>query len=143
MAADRAQHLDEVVRPALAAGTWVVTDRYSASTLAYQGYGRGLDLDDLRLLVEWATQGLVPDATVLIDVPVAVAAARRVGAEQDKFEAEGDGFQQRVADGYRRQAENGGSPWLVIDGTGPVESVADGVWSGLQRSGLVEADSDG
>ena len=76
MAADRAQHVTEVVVPALDAGTWVVTDRYASSTLAYQGYGRGLDLDRLGRLVQWATGGLAPDVTLLIDVPVALAAGQ-------------------------------------------------------------------
>ncbi|MGH9018822.1 MAG: dTMP kinase, partial [Acidimicrobiales bacterium] len=77
MAADRAQHVAEVVAPALAAGRWVVTDRFSGSTLAYQGYGRGLDQAGLVVLVGWATAGLVPDLNVLVDVPVSVARARR------------------------------------------------------------------
>jgi dTMP kinase len=140
MAADRAQHVDELLRPTLESGTWVVTDRYSASTFAYQGYGRGLDLADLQLLVDWATGGLVPDLTVLIDVPVAVAAARRGDEDQDTFEAEGVGFQQRVADGYHWLAASGVSPWLVVDGTGSVASVAAGVWSGLEDLGLLEVD---
>ena len=77
MAADRAQHVADVIDPALAAGRWVVTDRFSASTLAYQGYGRGLDRGELEALVGWATGGLRPDLTVLFDLPVEVAAARR------------------------------------------------------------------
>ena len=76
MAADRAQHVAEVVRPALEKGLDVVTDRFSGSTLAYQGYGRGLPLDDLRWLTRWASGGLEPDAVVLIEVPVEVAMAR-------------------------------------------------------------------
>ncbi len=132
MAADRAQHLDEVVRPALAAGSWVVTDRYSASTIAYQGFGRGLDRAGLDLLVQWATAGLEPDITVLLAVPVEVAASRRSGSDEDRFEAQGTAFQQRVADAYRRLADEAATPWVVVDGTGPVDAVADTVWAGLQ-----------
>jgi dTMP kinase len=133
MAADRAQHLADVVRPALDAGTWVVTDRFSASTLAYQGYGRGLDGSELRQLIAWATGGLVADVTVLIDVPLDVAAARRRGSEGDRFEAQGLELQQRVADGYRRLAAQATTPWLVVDGTGSVDEVASRVWSGVRR----------
>ncbi|HUY67096.1 MAG TPA: dTMP kinase [Acidimicrobiales bacterium] len=134
VAADRAQHVAEVVAPALAAGRWVVTDRFSPSTLAYQGYGRGLDTSELGRMIDWATAGLSPDLTVLIDVPVDVAATRRRGSRNDRIEAQGLGFQQRVADGYHRLAAEAATPWLVVDGTGPVDTVAAAVWSGL--SGL-------
>jgi dTMP kinase len=138
MAADRAQHVSEVVVPALSAGTWVVTDRYSASTLAYQGYGRGLDREDLDRLIRWATDGLAPDLTVLLDLPVEVAAGRRHGRSGDRFETEGDGFLMRVADGYRRLAAEARSAWLVVDGTLPEHEVAATIWSGV--SGLLGGD---
>jgi dTMP kinase len=130
MAADRAQHVAEVVQPTLDAGTWVVTDRFSASTLAYQGFGRGLDRAELDHLIGWATGGLVPDLNVLIEVPVDVASARRTGSD-DRFEEEGRQFQQRVAEGYRRLAAESPATWLVVDGTGPVEEVAETVLSGV------------
>jgi dTMP kinase len=132
MAADRAQHVAEVVQPALDAGTWVVTDRFSASTLAYQGYGRGLDRAELDLLIGWATGGLTPDLTVLIDVPVELARARRGGGDEDRLELEGEQFQRRVAEGYHRLAEEAVTPWLVVDGTGAVEEVAASVWAGVE-----------
>jgi len=135
VAADRAQHVTDVVTPALVAGRWVVTDRFSASTMAYQGFGRGLDRSELGRLIDWATAGLSPDLTVLIDVPVDVAAARRRGSRHDRLEAEGRDFQQRVADGYHRLAAEAATPWLVVDGTGPVDEVAAGVWSGLADLG--------
>jgi dTMP kinase len=131
MAADRAQHLAEVVMPALDAGTWVVSDRFSASTLAYQGYGRGLDRSELGQLIRWATGGVGPDVTVLIDVPVEVAVQRRSGSRGDRFEVEGAAFLQRVADGYLHLADEAATPWLVIDGTGSVPEVAAAVWSGV------------
>ena len=132
MAADRAQHVAEVVRPALDRGEWVVTDRFSASTLAYQGYGRGLDLEELGQLVEWATGGLAPDLNVLVDVEPALGLARRAGAEQDRMEREGGGFGRRVAEGYRCLAEQQATPWLVVDGRGAVDEVAALVWAGVQ-----------
>ncbi len=131
MAADRAQHVAEVVAPALETGTWVVTDRFSASTLAYQGYGRGLDPAALAGLIHWATGGVAPDATVLIDVPVEVAASRRRGTPDDRLEGQGGEFQQRVADGYRQLAAEATTPWVVVDGSGPVDEVAAAAWSGV------------
>ncbi len=131
MAADRAEHVAEVVEPALAAGTWVVTDRYSASTLAYQGFGRGLDQAELESLIEWATGGVSPELNVLIDVPLDVAAARRDNGNGDRFEDQGDRFLHRVADGYRLLAAGSPGSWLVVDGRGPVEEVAETVWSGV------------
>lgn len=132
MAADRAQHLAEVVVPALEAGSWVVTDRFSASTLAYQGFGRGLDRTELERLLGWATGGLAPDLTVLLDVPVETAAARRGTPSGDRFEREGRPFLQRVAEGYRELAGAAESPWLVVDGTGEVEETAAAVWAGVR-----------
>ena len=133
MAADRAQHVAEVIAPALEAGDWVVTDRYSASTLAYQGFGRGLDRRALEGLVEWATGGIRPDLTVLFDLPVEVAAVRRrgTGDGEDRMEAEGLAFQRRVADGYLALAAERADPWLVVDATESVEAVADAVWDAV------------
>jgi len=127
LAADRAQHVAQVIEPALAAGRWVVTDRYSASTLAYQGYGRGLDRGELESLVAWATSGLRPDLTVLLDLPVAVAAARRHGGRPDRMESEAGDFHQRVADGFRTLAAATADPWLVVDASGPVDAVAGSI----------------
>jgi dTMP kinase len=124
MAADRAQHVAEVVAPALAAGHWVVTDRFSGSTLAYQGYGRGLDLGELGRLVEWATGGLAPDLNVLVDVPVAVARARRAGGDEDRLESLGESFHERVRAGYLELAAADGKRWVVVDGEGDILEVA-------------------
>ena len=133
MAADRAQHVAEVVGPALDAGTWVVSDRFSGSTLAYQGFGRGLDRSELARLVLFATGGLSPDLNVLVDVPVAVARDRRRTTGADRFEVQGDAFQQRVADGFGHLAAASDARWLVVDGTGSVEEVAAAVWAGVGR----------
>lgn len=128
MAADRAEHVAQVVEPALAAGTWVVTDRFSASTIAYQGYGRGLDLDALRALVTWAAAGVVPDLSVLVDVPVEVASERLAavghrGAGADRLERLGPGFAATVRDGFLAQAEAEPDRWLVVDGTAEAGAV--------------------
>jgi len=130
MAADRAQHIVEVVRPALAAGRDVVTDRSAYSTLAYQGYGRGLDVDELTRLCDWATGGLWPDTVVLIDVPAEVA-ARQLGnagrSAPDRIEAAGDAFHRRVAAGFHRLAEADPDRWVVVDGVGSEDEVHERV----------------
>ncbi|HLN43177.1 MAG TPA: dTMP kinase [Acidimicrobiales bacterium] len=126
VAADRAQHVSEVVLPALEEGRWVVTDRFSASTLAYQGYGRGLDLGELRRLVSWAAAGVAPDLTVVLDVPVAVARERldldTAGA--DRLERLDAGFHERVRAGYLALADADPGTWAVLDAAGDVAAVA-------------------
>ncbi|MGH9178167.1 MAG: dTMP kinase [Acidimicrobiales bacterium] len=129
MAAARAQHVAEVVAPALAEGRDVVTDRFSHSSLAYQGHGRGLPLEEVRSLSDWATGGLWPDVVVLLDLPADQAWARR--GPPDRFEAEDDGFHQRVLEGFRALAEDDPSTWRVVDGTGTVDEVAARVWAAV------------
>ena len=124
MAADRAEHVAEVVGPALDAGHWVVTDRFSGSTLAYQGYGRGIALADLRRLVQWAAGGIEADLTVVIDVPVPEARARRDADTDDRLERLDTDFHERVRAGYLALAAAGGDAWAVVDGTGTVDDVA-------------------
>ncbi len=120
MAADRAEHVALVIGPALAAGTWVVSDRFSASTIAYQGYGRGLDPEALADLVAWATDGVTADLSVLVDVPVEVAAARLVavgdGAGVDRIERLGPQFAARVREGFLAQAAADPAHWIIVDG---------------------------
>jgi dTMP kinase len=131
MAADRAQHVAEVIAPALAAGRDVVTDRFVGSSLAYQAYGRGLPLDEVRGLSVVATGGLEPDLVVLISVPAAVAAAR-VGPEPDRLEAEGGGFHERVAEGYEALAVSAPDRWEVVDGEGSVDEVAERIAAAVE-----------
>ena len=122
MLADRAQHVAEVIRPALEAGRDVVSDRFTGSTLAYQGHARGLPVDELAGLSQWATGGLEPDVVVLLDVAAEVAAARMKGG-LDRMEAAGDDFHRRVAEGYRALAAADPDRWRVVDGSGTVEDV--------------------
>lgn len=133
IAAARAQHVAEVVAPALASGRIVVTDRYSHSSLAYQGYGRGLPLDDVRGLSDWATDRLWPDAVILLDLPPEVAEARR--GHPDRFESEGRAFHRRVEEGFRALAVEDPTCWRVVDGSGSVDEVAARVWASV--AGLV------
>jgi dTMP kinase len=123
MLADRAQHVAEVVQPALDRGDDVVSDRFSGSTLAYQGYARGLDVGELAGLSAWATRGLEPDLVILLDVP-ADAAVARLGRDLDRMEQAGTDFHVRVTDGYRALAAADPGRWVVVDGTGAVDAVA-------------------
>jgi dTMP kinase len=128
MAADRAQHVAELVRPALAKGTHVVTDRYLYSSVAYQAHGRGLATDDVRRLSLWAAEGLEPDLVVLLEGP-----ARDLTG--DRFEDENEAFHRRVAQGYQAQAAADPDRWVVVDGDAGVEEVAERV-AGVVRSRL-------
>ena len=127
MVADRAQHVAEVVRPALDEGRLVVTDRFSGSTLAYQGYGRGLPVDELRRIVGWATGGLEADLTLVVDVPPAVARRRLEHVAADRLERLDEAFFTRVREGYLELAAEDPGRWAVVDGDGEVGAVAAAV----------------
>jgi len=126
MAADRAEHVATVVLPALRAGRFVVSDRSAWSSLAYQGYGRGLDLADVRRLSDWAMNGRWPDLAVLVDVDAEVAAARlaAAGRSPDRLEREGDGFHDRVRAGFAALAVKYPDRWVVVDGGAAIDTVA-------------------
>jgi dTMP kinase len=121
--ADKAQHVAEIVGPALDRGETIISDRFTASTVAYQGYGRGLDLGILRDTMAFATHGIEPDLTVLLDVDLAVARAR-LGDQVDRIEGAGTDFHQRVRNGYLELAAADPERWLVVDAGGTVEEVA-------------------
>ncbi len=131
MAADRAQHAAELIRPALAAERHVVCDRYTYSSVAYQGHGRGLDPQRVRDISAWATEELWPDLVVLLDVDPSAAATRLV-RELDRFEQAGDEFHRAVRDGFLAQALAEPERWVVIDGTGTVDEVARAVWAAVE-----------
>jgi dTMP kinase len=124
-AADRAHHIHTVVRPALERGDIVVQDRYLDSSVAYQGAGRVLEATEIRDLSLWATEQLVPDLTILLDVPAGVAKARQSDIDRpfDRLEAEAEDFHQRVREGYLALATAEPERFLVIDGTGSVEDI--------------------
>lgn len=121
-AAARAELVRRVVRPALDAGGWVVTDRFLDSSLAYQGVARGLGIDAVLEVNRDAVDGCLPDLSLVIDVPVAVATERRRAAP-DRIEAEGHGFLERVADGYRQLAARFPARVRLIPGDGDEEDV--------------------
>ena len=120
--ADRAQHIDMTVKPAVESGVVVLCDRHTDSTLAYQGFGRGLDIDELKMLNGIAVNGCKPDLTLLYDVSVEVA-QQRVGSEKDRLEAEGAVFHNKVRNGYLELAKNEPERFAVIDASQSIESV--------------------
>jgi dTMP kinase len=123
-AADRAQHIAEVVLPALRAGRSVVSDRSVYSTLAYQGYGRQLDLAELRRINDWAVQGVWPSLVVFIQAHPDVVTDRLQSRQLDRFERAGDAFHERVLDGYRQLAADDPHRWIVVTAEGSKEEVA-------------------
>ncbi|HAA03694.1 MAG TPA: dTMP kinase [Syntrophobacteraceae bacterium] len=124
--ASRAQHAIEAIQPALQRGVWVLADRFSDATLAYQGYGRGLDVEHLRRLQDWATRGLWPHHTILLDCDVDVAFSRILGrnANRDRMEQEKRSFHQRVRDGYLELAKSEPLRFLVLNANQTLERVA-------------------
>jgi dTMP kinase len=136
MAAARAEHVHDVIEPALRNGRHVVTDRFTASSIAYQGHGRGLSLEEIVALSRFATAGLEPDLYVLLDVAPAVAAARRV-RDRDRMEAAGEEFHRRVRDGFLAIAAADPRRWLVVDGARPVDEVEAEVASRV--AGIIRA----
>jgi dTMP kinase len=124
-AADRAQHLAELVVPALEAGRHVVSDRSVYSTLAYQGYGRRLPVDDIRRINDWAIEGLWPELVILLDAPAEVLAARMAGRELDRFEQESSDFFERVSAGFRTMAADEPDRWVTIDAGLSADEVTD------------------
>lgn len=122
-AADRAQLMVEVVAPAVGAGRHVVSDRSVYSTLAYQGYGRGLPLDELRTVNHWAIGGRWPDLAVLIEVDPATLDARTSARVKDRFELESGDFHQRVRHGFAEMATADPAHWAVVDGNADPDTV--------------------
>lgn len=126
-AASRAQLVSEVIRPALEAGKVVLCDRYADSTLAYQGYGRGLDLETLRGIIALATGGLTPDLTLYLDIaPEEGLARRRTGGEElNRLDQETLEFHRRVRAGYLELASQEPQRWVVVDAREPIEVVQE------------------
>jgi dTMP kinase len=122
--AARALHVNNVIRPALEAGTWVVSDRFTDSSRAYQGGGRGLPAGDIDLLADWVHGDVEPDLTILLDAPVEVG-MERVGkrSDPDRFESEQSEFFERVRETYLRLAGNEPGRFVVVDATQPLDTV--------------------
>ncbi len=134
MNAARADHVERLVRPALARGAWVITDRYADSTLVYQGVGGGLPEAELRALHKVSTADLWPDLTLILDLPEReglARAAQRAGTEM-RFESKGEAFHAAVRQGFRARAAAEPARCKLIDASGSVEDVAARVWQAVQ-----------
>ncbi len=137
--AARAQVVSQVIRPALARGDWVVCDRFSDSTFAYQGYGRGIDVQLLKNFNDFVTEGLMPDMTILLDVPPEVSrerlAARQAAtsAAGDRIETAGEMFHRRLREGFFELAHAEPKRFVVIDAAQPIERVSAAVQTAVRR----------
>jgi dTMP kinase len=138
-AAARAENVDRVIAPALETQHTVICDRFTGSTLAYQGYGRGLDMELIHQLNALATRGLRPDLTILLDMPPEPGLARKRRSDRDRFESEDVEFHRRVREGYRSLASRDG--WAVLDGTLQRRVLAGQVWKSVQP--ILEASRTG
>ena len=131
--ASRAQLVTEVIRPNLEGGKVVISDRYADSTTAYQGYGRGLDLEMVKATNNAATQGLKPSLTILLDIPAEKGLARKRAKRQDRFERENIAFHQRVREGYLKLVTDEPQRWLVVDASQSKRKIAEIIWQRVSQ----------
>lgn len=132
-AADRAQHIEQIVAPTLAAGRHVVSDRSVHSTLAYQGYGRQLPVDELREINRWAVDGCWPHLAIFLDADQAILERRMHGRQLDRFEQEDAGFHQRVLAGFRQMAADDPGHWVIVDASSSTDDVAAAVRQAVRQ----------
>ena len=130
-AADRSQHVNEIIRPTLDKGDWVISDRFCGSTLAYQGYGRKLDINLIRDLEAIATQGIAPDITFLLDIPVEESIRRRMNRKDDRIEKEGREFLSNVSLGFQALSED--SNWKKISAINSKEIIMSEIKSEIKK----------
>jgi len=136
--ADRAQHVGELIRPALERGEIVISDRYADSTRAYQGYGSGLDFATLETLLQIATGGLAPDLTLLLDIPAAEGLARRHSAstsgsgQLDRLDQRSLEYHERVQAGYLKLAAQEPQRWVTFDARQDAQTLAERIWQSVQ-----------
>ncbi len=131
--ASRAQLVANVIKPNLSKNCIVICDRYADSTLAYQGYGRGLNIDTIRAINNAATQGLNPDLTILLDIPIEIGFTRKKDKKHDRFEQENLAFHQRVREAYLQLAANEPQRWLVVDATQPRKKAGEVIWQRVSQ----------
>ena len=130
-AADRSQHVNEIIRPTLDKGDWVISDRFCGSTLAYQGYGRKLDINLIKDLEAIATQGIAPDITFLLDIPIEESIRRRMNRKDDRIEKEGREFLSNVSLGFQALSED--SNWKKISAINSEENIISEIKSEIKK----------
>ena len=130
-AADRSQHVNEIIRPTLDKGDWVISDRFCGSTLAYQGYGRKLDINLIKDLEAIATQGISPDITFLLDIPIEESIRRRINRKDDRIEKEGREFLSNVSLGFQALSED--SNWKKISAINSEEKITSEIKSEIKK----------
>jgi dTMP kinase len=137
-AACRIQLVTEVIRPSLQQGKVVICDRFADSTTVYQGYGRGLDLDTVKKINDLATQGIKPNLTILLDIPIQKGLGRKPSATNDRFESEDIAFHNKIRDGFFKLAAGEPERWLVIDATLPRVRITKIIWDRVNQ--LIQAE---
>ena len=130
-AADRSQHVNEIIRPTLDQGDWVISDRFCGSTLAYQGYGRKIDINLIKDLEAIATQGITPDITFLLDIPIEESIRRRMNRKDDRIEKEGREFLSNVSLGFQELSED--SNWKKISAINSEEKITSEIKSEIKK----------
>jgi len=134
MFASRQELVSSLIRPSLAAGRWVVSDRFTDATFAYQGGGRGVPAERIAILEHWVQQGLQPDLTILLDVPLEVSQARLAQSRlPDRFEREREDFHQRVRQMYLARAQANPGRFVVIDARGDIDAIQQDIAAALAR----------
>ncbi len=131
--ASRAELIKEVIQPNLKSGMVIICDRYTDSTIAYQSYARGLDLELVKFINNTATQGLKPDLTILLDIPTKEGFARKRNEKRDRFEQEDMTFHQKVREGYLKLADGEPQRWLVIDAQQSKEKIREIIWQRVNQ----------
>jgi dTMP kinase len=131
--ASRSQIVSDVILPALKEEKIVICDRFSDSTLAYQSFARGLDINTVEQVNSIACQGLIPDITFLLDVPPEVGLARKMAGANDRFEQENTDFHRKVREGFLKLAKQDPRRWVTIDATLPVKAIGDIIWQRVER----------
>ena len=126
--AARTEHINQLISPSLARGQIVVCDRYISSTIAYQGHGKGIDLNFIQQVNSQATTGIIPSLTVLLDIPFEVGHARKDQQSLDVFEKEKSDFYQKVREGYLACAASDPGYWIILDGALPPEHLSEIIW---------------